>query len=88
MGRLLQVIKSNARIVHHFGGRLIKEEVTMEYILSLLLFSAIPVSQGPMVQPCNSSTMLEARCIVDELGPDVGSDEYKRCQARGGCNYH
>lgn len=54
-----------------------------------MLFSLIMLLPlGAKAEICNEQSKWWPYCLDPASGPDVGSQEWIYCQARGGCNYN
>ncbi|CNH77525.1 Uncharacterised protein [Yersinia aldovae] len=57
-----------------------------DILKGLLLVGVMSVSAGAMAEGGNPSSNLRLPYNDPATGPDAGTPEYERCQARGGCN--
>ncbi|WP_406940899.1 hypothetical protein [Arsenophonus sp.] len=61
--------------------------IRLLFLLSSFSFFGVALAEEP---PVGSPEWCAIHKVCDDpaTGPDVGSDEWKRCQAKGGCQYN
>ncbi|MGE4802561.1 hypothetical protein AB8989_19545 [Yersinia hibernica] len=56
-----------------------------DMLKGLLLVGIMSVSAGAIAEECNPVNKWWPYCNDPATVPDVGTSEYDRCQAKGGC---